>query len=215
MSHVPIFDEEHGVDAYFRHLEEAEMVIEASDEADLEYEELLADAELLEKDDDPMSCLELPDQEEEFTRAKVSGGVKPKATDKKFNLRVKAKSNPAGKRGRPTKAAALAKAVAKAKAEGRHFIPPTAPAKPPAKPPSAASKAKKKAKASQAGKDHRERRNAAVDGLRKVLPGATPKLDTANTLELGVDFILFTRKRTDIDIEAINQEFLAFLKVNN
>jgi len=210
MAKIPVYDEEHGVDAYFRQKMAETDVTESGGDASPEYGDLLANAELLKDDDDLMSQFELPeDNGEEFTTAN------PKGTKdgRKFNLRVKAtKAKPAGKRGRPTRAEALEKARAKALAEGRPFDPLLFAAKP-RQPLSAKAKAKKKAKASASGKEHRERRNAAVDAMRKVLPGATPKLDTGNTLELGLDFILFTRKRTGINIDEINAEFLATLKV--
>jgi len=202
---VPVYDEEHGVDAYFRQMVAEDTVAETGEDTNSEYGDLMATAKLLQDEDDPMSQMELS---EEWEEGQEFATVKPK-----FNLRVKVRKakKPPGKRGRPTKAEALEKAKAKAKAEGRPFIPPTA--KP--KLLSAKALAKKRAHASVSQKEHRERRNVAVNAIRKVLPGANPKLDTANTLELGVDFIFYTRKRDDIDIEAINREFLATLNVKN
>merc|ERR1712029_661606 len=192
---VPVYDEEHGVDAYFRQMVAEDTVAETGEDTNSEYGDLMATAKLLQDEDDPMSQMELS---EEWEEGQEFATVKPK-----FNLRVKVRKakKPPGKRGRQTKA----------EAEGRPFIPPTA--KP--KLLSAKALAKKRAHASVSQKEHRERRNVAVNAIRKVLPGANPKLDTANTLELGVDFIFYTRKRDDIDIEAINREFLATLNVKN
>lgn len=199
------------------------------DEDDIDTDQLLEDAELLGDDD--------IDEDDEIFRLANDDDVMnhdfrirppPSASSStslatnqhlpKFQMRIQPPGTTAGKRrrrGRPSKAEVAARIAANG-----GVAPPSKPKKPANEAttsgvkrhlkPVLSNKAKslrRKVSSSTWGRVHRERRNASVEAMRKVLPGVGTKLDTAGVMELAIQYILFLKKK--LSVEVTNEGFVA------
>jgi len=204
---------------------------EGIDEDDIDTDQLLEDAELLGDDDidDDDEIFRLANNDDVINHdfrirpppaASSSTSLATHQHLPKFQMRIQPPGTTAGKRrrrGRPTKEEVAARIAANG-----GVAPPSKPKRPAANEaatsgvgkrqmkPVLSNKARslrRKVSSATWGKVHRERRNASVEAMKKVLPGVGTKLDTAGVMELAIQYILFLKKK--LSVEVTNEGFVA------